>query len=161
MINFAALIQCVCKPVNVFFFPLAMSDHLLQRFAKFNGGFSQEQLDWLDSILSTADDKQEKVTIVSHLPVHPDSTDPVCLAWNHSALLQLLLKHPSVVLFMAGHDHDGGYHHDQQSDVHHLTLEGVIETPPDSNAFGTVSVYQDRMVLTGHGRTASRILDFS
>ncbi|XP_033840579.1 manganese-dependent ADP-ribose/CDP-alcohol diphosphatase [Periophthalmus magnuspinnatus] len=138
-----------------------MSHRLLQRFTKFNGGFSQEQLDWLDSVLSCADDKQEKVTIVSHLPVHPDSTDPVCLAWNHSILLQLIQKHPSVVLFMAGHDHDGGYHYDWQNHVHHLTLEGVIETPPDSNAFGTVSVYQDRMVLTGHGRTASRVFDFS
>lgn len=31
----------------------------------FNGGLSKEQLDWLDSVLSSADEKQEKVTIVS------------------------------------------------------------------------------------------------
>lgn len=31
----------------------------------FNGGFSKDQLDWLDSLLSSADEKQEKVTIVS------------------------------------------------------------------------------------------------
>ncbi|KAK7918597.1 hypothetical protein WMY93_009881 [Mugilogobius chulae] len=120
------------------------SDRFVGRFTKFNGGFSQEQLDWLDALLSCADDKQEKVTIVSHLPVHPDSTDPVCLSWNYSALLQLLHTHPSVVLFMAGHDHDGGYHWDRPSGVHHLTVEGVIETPPDSDAFGTVCVYRDR-----------------
>ena len=38
---------------------------LEQRFTKFNGGFSKDQLDWLDSVLSSADEKGEKVTIVS------------------------------------------------------------------------------------------------
>lgn len=136
------------------------SEPSLQRYAKFNGGFSQEQLDWLDSILSSADDRQEKVTIVSHLPVHPDSTDPVCLAWNYSAILRLLRQHCCVVLFMSGHDHDGGYYYDPESGVHHLTLAGVIETPPHSQAFGSVAVYPDRMELTGHGRISSRVLNF-
>lgn len=31
----------------------------------FNGGFSRDQLGWLDSVLSTADGNQEKVTLVS------------------------------------------------------------------------------------------------
>lgn len=140
--------------------PPASCCSLWQRFAKFNGGFSKEQLDWLDSVLSWADGKQEKVTIVSHLPVHPDSTDPVCLAWNYNELLDMVRSHCSVVLFMAGHDHDGGYYHDRESGVHHLTLEGVIETPPLSDAFGTVSVYEDRMVLKGHGRITDRVFHF-
>lgn len=61
---------------------------------------------------------------------------------------------------MAGHDHDGGYYQDKDTGVHHLTLEGVIETPPDSNAFVTVSVYEDRMVLKGNGRIKDRVLLF-
>lgn len=141
--------------------PPSESEPLVQRYTKFNGGFSQEQLDWLDSVLSSADDKQEKVTIVSHLPVHPDSTDPVCLAWNHRAVLRLLCQHCSVVLFISGHDHDGGYHYDAESRVHHLTLAGVIETPPHSQAFGSVLVYPDHMELSGHGRISSRLLNFS
>lgn len=36
-----------------------------QRFTKFNGGFSKDQLDWLDSVLSSADEKGDKVTLVS------------------------------------------------------------------------------------------------
>ena len=95
-----------------------------------------------------------------HLPVHPDSTDPICLAWNYDQLLSILRSHSSVVCFMAGHDHEGGYHRDSQSGVHYLTLEGVIETPPDRNAFGTVSVYPDRMILKGCGRIADRELLF-
>lgn len=31
----------------------------------FNGGFSKLQLDWLDAVLTAADEKKEKVTIVS------------------------------------------------------------------------------------------------
>ncbi|XP_059180077.1 manganese-dependent ADP-ribose/CDP-alcohol diphosphatase [Centropristis striata] len=135
-------------------------DDLQQRFTMFNGGFSKEQLDWLHSVLSSADDRQERVTIVSHLPVHPRSTDPICLAWNFDELLAIIKSHSSVVCFMAGHDHDGGYHQDKETGVHHLTLEGVIETPPDSDAFGTVSVYEDRMVLKGNGRITDRVLLF-
>ncbi|XP_022597969.1 manganese-dependent ADP-ribose/CDP-alcohol diphosphatase [Seriola dumerili] len=134
---------------------------LQQRFTMFNGGFSKDQLDWLDSVLSSADEKQQRVTIVSHLPVHPCSTTPICLAWNYDELLAIISSHSSVVCVMAGHDHDGGYYWDKDTGVHHLTLEGVIETPPDDNAFGTVSVYEDRMVLKGSGRISNREFLFS
>ncbi|XP_054610356.1 manganese-dependent ADP-ribose/CDP-alcohol diphosphatase isoform X2 [Dunckerocampus dactyliophorus] len=87
-----------------------------------------------------------------HLPVHPCSTTPICLAWNFDELLSIIQRHSSVVCFIAGHDHDGGYYLDESTGVHHLTLEAVIETPPGNNAFGTVSVYEDRMVLKGTGR---------
>ncbi|TNN81573.1 Manganese-dependent ADP-ribose/CDP-alcohol diphosphatase [Liparis tanakae] len=137
-----------------------VSSGLLQRFTMFNGGFSKDQLDWLGSVLSWADEKRERVTLISHLPVHPRSTDEICLAWNFDELLALIQAHSSVVCFMAGHDHDGGYHHDPDTGVHHVTLEGVIETPPDSDAFGTVSVYEDRMVLEGSGRLTDRVFLF-
>lgn len=137
-----------------------MSFGLRQRFTMFNGGFSQDQLDWLHSVLSAADENQEKVTVVSHLPVHPSSTTFVCLAWNYDDLLAVIRSHRSVVCYMAGHDHDGGYCWDAATGVHHLTLEGVVETPPDSDAFATVFVYEDRMVLKGSGRTRDRKLPF-
>lgn len=140
--------------------PPVFSESLQQRFTMFNGGFSKEQLDWLDSVLSSADDKRERVTIISHLPIHPFSTDTVCLAWNFDELLAIIRSHSSVVCFIAGHDHDGGYWCDKDTGVHHLTLEGVIETPPNSNAFGTVSVYEDRMVLKGSGRIPDRVFLF-
>ncbi|KAG7271619.1 hypothetical protein CRUP_009277 [Coryphaenoides rupestris] len=132
-----------------------------RKFVKFNGGFSRDQLNWLDGVLSMSDENQEKVIIVSHLPVHPLSTEPICLAWNSEDLLAVIGAHGCVVCFMAGHDHDGGYHRDRGSGVHHLTLEGVIETPPESDAFATVSVYEDRMSLKGRGRTADRELVFA
>ncbi|XP_041670821.1 manganese-dependent ADP-ribose/CDP-alcohol diphosphatase isoform X2 [Cheilinus undulatus] len=133
---------------------------LEERYTMFNGGFSKIQLQWLDSLLTSADENGEKVTVVCHLPVHPSSTTPICLAWNYDELLSILRSHRSVVCFMAGHDHDGGYHKDKTTGTHHLTLEGVIETPPDSDAFATVSVYEDRMELRGYGRVRDRVLQF-
>ncbi|KAJ8363745.1 hypothetical protein SKAU_G00125760 [Synaphobranchus kaupii] len=64
-------------------FPPGQPGGLEQRFVKFNGGFSHGQLDWLDRLLTLSDEKLEKVIVVSHLPVHPYSTDPICLAWNY------------------------------------------------------------------------------
>ncbi|XP_033896869.2 manganese-dependent ADP-ribose/CDP-alcohol diphosphatase-like [Acipenser ruthenus] len=128
-----------------------------QQFVEFNGGFSREQLDWLNDVLTFADNNQEKVTVMCHLPIYPASTSPICLAWNYEEALSVLHSHQCVVCFMAGHDHDGGYCVDECG-IHHLTLEGVIETPPDSNAFGTMYVYEDRMILKGNGRVKDRVL---
>ncbi|KAJ4938873.1 hypothetical protein JOQ06_028339 [Pogonophryne albipinna] len=133
---------------------------LQQRFTMFNGGFGQEQLDWLHALLTASDDKRDRVTIVSHIPVHPGSTDPICLAWNYEELLAVIRAHSSVVCYMAGHSHDGGYCQDKDTGVHHVTIDGVIETPPDSDAFSTVSVYADRMVLKGEGRVEDRVFLF-
>ncbi|KAM9258507.1 manganese-dependent ADP-ribose/CDP-alcohol diphosphatase isoform 2-T2 [Cariama cristata] len=94
-----------------------------------------------------------------HLPIHPDASDRVCLAWNYEDALSVIYSHQCVVSFLAGHLHDGGYCLDSHG-VHHLTLEGVIETPPESNAFGTIYVYEDKMILKGRGRISDRVMHF-
>ncbi|XP_041072843.1 manganese-dependent ADP-ribose/CDP-alcohol diphosphatase-like [Carcharodon carcharias] len=132
---------------------------LNKRFVAFNGGFSQEQLDWLNKVLTFSDNNQEKVTIAAHVPIHPNSTNSEGVAWNYDEILSVLHAHTSVVCFLAGHDHDGGYHLDDHG-IHHLTFEGVIETSPGSYAFGTMYVYNDRMILRGRGRIQDRILRY-
>ncbi|XP_051851527.1 manganese-dependent ADP-ribose/CDP-alcohol diphosphatase isoform X2 [Antechinus flavipes] len=92
-----------------------------------------------------------------HVPIHPDSSDSVCLAWNYRDALSIIWSHKCVVCFLAGHTHDGGYCIDTHG-VHHVTLEGVIETAPESQAFGTMHVYPDKMVLKGRGRVPDRIM---
>ncbi|NWV08446.1 ADPRM diphosphatase, partial [Ptilonorhynchus violaceus] len=129
------------------------------QFVAFNGGFSQAQLDWFDEVLKFSDENQEKVVVTAHVPIHPDASDRVCVAWNYEAALSVIHSHRCVVCVLAGHQHDGGYYLDSHG-VHHLTLEGVIETPPESNAFGTIYVYEDKMILKGRGRTAGRVMHF-
>ncbi|XP_067914786.1 manganese-dependent ADP-ribose/CDP-alcohol diphosphatase-like [Heterodontus francisci] len=130
-----------------------------KRFVAFNGGFSQEQLVWLNKVLTFSDSNQEKVTVAAHVPIHPCSTNSQGVAWNYEEILSVLYAHSSVVCFMAGHDHDGGYYLDDHG-IHHLTFEGVIETSPESHAFGTIHVYSDRMILKGRGRIQDRILHY-
>ena len=36
-----------------------------RKFVKFNGGFSRDQLNWLDGVLSLSDKNEERVLIVS------------------------------------------------------------------------------------------------
>ncbi|NXT58581.1 ADPRM diphosphatase, partial [Pluvianellus socialis] len=129
------------------------------RFVEFNGGFSQAQLDWFNEVLKFSDENQEKVVVMGHLPVHPDASDRVSLAWNYEDALSVIHSHRCVVCFLAGHLHDGAYCLDHHG-VHHLTLEGVIETPPESNAFGTIYVYEDKMILKGRGRISDRVMHF-
>ncbi|XP_017386901.1 manganese-dependent ADP-ribose/CDP-alcohol diphosphatase isoform X1 [Cebus imitator] len=129
------------------------------QFVQFNGGFSQEQLNWLNEVLTFSDTNQEKVVIVSHLPIYPDASDSVCLAWNYRDALAVIWSHKCVVCFFAGHTHDGGYSEDPFG-VYHVNLEGVIETAPDSQAFGTVHVYPDKMLLKGRGRVPDRIMNY-
>ncbi|XP_025776202.1 manganese-dependent ADP-ribose/CDP-alcohol diphosphatase [Puma concolor] len=129
------------------------------QFVQFNGGFSQEQLNWLNEVLTFSDTNQEKVVIVSHLPIYPEASDSVCLAWNYRDALAVIWSHRCVVCFFAGHTHDGGYSEDPFG-VHHVNLEGVIETAPDSQAFGTVYVYPDKMMLKGRGRVPDRIMNY-
>uniref|UniRef100_A0A8B9GGT5 Manganese-dependent ADP-ribose/CDP-alcohol diphosphatase n=1 Tax=Amazona collaria TaxID=241587 RepID=A0A8B9GGT5_9PSIT len=129
------------------------------QFVEFNGGFSQAQLDWFNEVLKFSDENQEKVIVTGHLPIHPDASDWVCFAWNYKDALSVIHAHQCVVCFLAGHLHDGGYCLDSHG-IHHLTLEGIIETPPESNAFGTVYVYKDKMILKGRGRVSDRVMHF-
>ncbi|XP_009872867.1 PREDICTED: manganese-dependent ADP-ribose/CDP-alcohol diphosphatase, partial [Apaloderma vittatum] len=129
------------------------------QFVEFNGGFSQTQLDWFNEVLKFSDENEEKVIVMGHVPIHPDASNRVSLAWNYKDALSVIHSHRCVVCFLAGHLHDSGYCLDSHG-VHHLTLEAVIETPPESNAFGTIYVYEDKMILKGRGRISDRVMHF-
>ncbi|XP_018428334.1 PREDICTED: manganese-dependent ADP-ribose/CDP-alcohol diphosphatase-like, partial [Nanorana parkeri] len=123
----------------------------------FNGGLGSKQLSWLDKVLTYCDQHNERVIIAGHVPIHPKAKPSNCLAWNYKEILRVIESHGSVVCYFAGHDHGGGYHRDSHG-IHHVTMEGVVESPPDSNAFGTLDVYEEGMVLRGRGRVKSRVL---
>ncbi|XP_053566673.1 manganese-dependent ADP-ribose/CDP-alcohol diphosphatase isoform X2 [Bombina bombina] len=125
----------------------------------FNGGFSREQLSWLHHVLSYSDKHNERVVIAGHVPIHPKAKHTPCLVWNYRDVLEVIQSHTCVVCYVAGHDHGGGYYQDSYG-IHHITMEGVIECSPDTNAFATVYVYEDMMHLQGSGKVKSRILHY-
>ena len=59
-------------------------------------------------------------------------------------------------LALAGHDHLGGYASIQGR--HFCTLEALLESPPDGNAYALLHLYPDRLVIEGIGTVTSRVL---
>ncbi len=125
-------------------------------FAKYNGGIDPEQLVWLHDVLKKAAGARERVAVFCHLPVVAEASSRGHLLWNHGEVLALLDACPTFAAWFAGHDHRGGYA--CRKGVHHVTLEGMVESPSDGNAFGTVDVFPDRLVLRGSGSLTSRTL---
>lgn len=122
-----------------------------------NGGVSEEQLDWLRAELAAAEEAQERVVVLGHLPLLAEAASPQHLLWEHASVREVLRQSPAVVAYLAGHDHGGGYAVDEGG-VHHLTLPGMVEAPREENAWAIVEVYPQRLEVRGHGRVASRTL---
>jgi manganese-dependent ADP-ribose/CDP-alcohol diphosphatase len=130
-----------------------------RRFVAFGGGVSDAQLAWLGGALRDAAAAGERVFVCGHLPLHPETTQPVCLLWNYDAVLRLLQASRCVVATLAGHTHREGYHCDDAG-VHHRVLASVLECPPGTNAFGHVDVWAHGARLRGTDRMEATHLPF-
>jgi len=130
-----------------------------RRFVQFNGGITSKQLDWLKEQLTESKNRNEKVIIIGHIPIHPSACDHLDLLWNYKEVLDLLWIFDGTVLaYIAGHDHDGGYFLDRKN-IHHLTLQAVVECDPNTNSFATVHVYKDYILIEGVGRIGTYQID--
>lgn len=126
-----------------------------------NGGCSSHQIAWLQDQLSQAAQAQEKVIVACHHPIAPGSAPAMYLAWDYERLLQMLTAAPGGVVkcVFSGHYHPGGYAlHDG---VHFVVFEGVLEAPADSNAYGVVEVWEDKLAIVSSGVETSRELVLS
>ena len=94
--------------------------------------------------------------VFSHHPVLGESSTPDHLLWNHREVADLIEKSSCVAALFAGHDHSGGYAY--RDGVHHVTLEGMVESPAGGNSFGVVEVYADSLKIRGNGKLTSRSL---
>lgn len=127
-----------------------MRGHAL-RFSGFNGSLSDKQMKWLEKELSKCKEANKKVIVVGHLPIHAQSASAMCLAWNSKEVLEILWSFDqTVIAYFSGHDHDGGYFRDKKN-IHHVTFAAIIETPPNSNAYATVKVFQNKVSIEGVG----------
>jgi metallophosphoesterase (TIGR03767 family) len=77
----------------------------VDQFGGWEGSLDREQFEWLGAQLSAADAEQRYVVLASHHPIerliNPTGTDRVL----GDKLAELLTRHPSVVLWLAGHTH--------------------------------------------------------
>ena len=147
---------------------------LQKRFVAFNGAVGPAQLQWLrheleatrqlnnnNSSSSSGNRHDQKVIVLSHQPIHPESSNPVCLIWNYDRVLGVLREYSDVVVAsFAGHAHRGGYARDGCSGIHFRVVEAVLESEPPTATFGVLEVYRDRLVLRGHGDCESAVYEY-
>ncbi len=120
------------------------------------GGISSQQLQWLQQQLADAIAINERIIIACHHPLLKGSAPDMYRAWDADVLAEVLCGCPAVALVLNGHHHRGGAA--TADGLHFITFEGLLEAPPDSNAYGVVEVHADRIVIEGHGYASSRVL---
>ena len=82
------------------------------------------------------------------------------LLWNYKEVLDLFWSFDGTILaYLAGHDHPGGYFRDRKN-IHHLTVNAVIECDPNTNSFATVHVFPNSVLIEGVGLIGTYQIDF-
>lgn len=132
---------------------------LEQRFVKFNGAVSKKQLSWLHTVLTQVESKNQKAVIFSHVPLFPGIGDAGTLLWNYEDVLDVLWQFSCVVACFHGHTHKWDYARDNHG-IHHCIFDAVVEAPLDSNAFATIQVKSNSILINGFGVTPTRELEF-
>ena len=130
-----------------------------RRFVEFNGGVGKTQLDWLREELDEARQRQLKAVIISHQPIHPRSSHPVCLMWNYKDVLSVLRDFRDVVVAsFSGHAHRGGYTLDDHG-IHFRVFEAALENYPEKT-YAIVDMYPDHLRVRGFGNCQSAVYKF-
>lgn len=119
-----------------------------------NGGIDETQLKWIERELQAATAAGEIVLVCGHHPLLPAAGDQM---WNPQPILELLLRYRRVKAWLNGHNHAGAYANHEG--LHCVTFRSILHQP-DVNAWSTVAVHDDRLVIEGHGREVSRDLPF-
>lgn len=117
-----------------------------------NGGLSDQQLDWLDDELLSAEEHDEQAILFAHHPVFPPS---VLNALNRSEILDVIDGHDNVTAFINGHDHGGAF--GVRRGVPYVTMPGMLSGP--TNAYGVAHLYKDKLEISGYGRVQNMVLE--
>ena len=121
-----------------------------------NGGFGQEQREWLASELEAARRAGVRTLVCSHHPVHPGAARPSLLAWDADQMLSTIEGDAAPILWLAGHDHRGG--HARAGRTHHLTIQGLVEAPQGEDAWAIIELGAHELRVEGAGVVSSRRL---
>ena len=119
-----------------------------------NGGMSEAQHAWLETVLAKARADGERVVVMGHYPLYPENEHN---QWDCARLVELFARSGNVVAYLNGHNHVGNL--GRHGTTWYVNFKGMVDTESE-NAFATVALYGDRIEITGHGREESRILEF-
>ncbi|MCX6992610.1 MAG: metallophosphoesterase [Kiritimatiellaeota bacterium] len=119
------------------------------------GAIGAEQLNWFRGVLKQAQARDERVICFCHFPLINEASPRKHIMAKPEPILEALDNAGCVVAWICGHDHSGGYA--LRNGVHHLTLQGTVETK-DEPAFAIIRIFPDHLSVTGFGRVPSREL---
>jgi 3',5'-cyclic AMP phosphodiesterase CpdA len=117
-----------------------------------NAGMSDTQLAWLKTRLSLAEQQGEKAIVLGHYPLHPFTDHAL---WNAEAVADAISASPAAIAYLSGHDHRGNY--GTRENTHFINFKGMVDTERD-NAFATLTLLPDTLMIEGAGREESRDL---
>ncbi|MGV1758297.1 metallophosphoesterase [Rhizobium sp. A22-96] len=119
---------------------------------RWNAAIGSAQYDWLVEKLHEAKAAGEKVVVMNHYPIFPEDGHN---ALDSDRLLALLVQHDHVVAYLNGHNHAGNF--GAVDGTYFINFKGMVDTET-SSAYAIVSVYEDRLDISGFGRETSRSL---
>jgi 3',5'-cyclic AMP phosphodiesterase CpdA len=126
------------------------------KLPKYNGAIGRRQMAWLQERLQAAGAAGERVIVFCHHPITAEKNARSLLLWNAGEVEGVLAKSGRVAAWINGHDHKGGYVF--TNGIHHLTVPGMVESPPGGNSYAIAEVFGDRIAIVGQGTVPSRVL---
>jgi predicted phosphodiesterase len=116
-----------------------------------DGGIDEAQMRWIDAQLTEADRRGLKAMLFSHFPLFPENPHDL---WNAPEVIAMLERHPSVKLWLDGHNHEGNY--GERAGIHYVNLKAMLDTV--ETAYARLDVFADRIELKGYGKQQSMTL---
>lgn len=128
-----------------------LKDKYPDNLKAWNGGLSNQQLQWIQQELEQAKNNNEKVGFYCHFPAIREKE--MHNLWNFKQFQLLIDKYDNVKFYFNGHNHKGDYVY--KNHVHHLTFKGMVDTK-NTSAYATAKFTKDSIFITGYGREISR-----
>ncbi|TCD48103.1 metallophosphoesterase [Chlorobium sp. N1] len=113
------------------------------------GAVGSGQQAWLQEELRLAEERGTPVLMLSHLPLHPGTTDERHgILWNHRQIRAVLAGSPAVKACIGGHFHPGGTA--EEAGIGYLTLPAFStrESRPDGGCF-TGEISRGKLAIYG------------
>jgi calcineurin-like phosphoesterase family protein len=136
----------------------AQADKIMELYAKdnrpqakpWNGGMSNQQLNWLQQQLDSCTTLKQNAIIMCHFPVSPAGDANL---WNDKEVVDLISKYDVVKLFINGHHHPGNY--TETNGIPFVTMHALVSTQ-QTTSFGYLNLFDRKIELIGFGRELSR-----
>lgn len=116
-----------------------------------DGGIDEAQMQWIETQLAEADQRGLKVMLFCHFPLYPENPHNL---WNATEVMAMLERHPSVKIWLDGHNHDGNY--GERAGIHYVNLKAMLDT--EQTSYARLDFLEDRVLLHGIGRQGDMVL---